>query len=75
LIKNILSSLVSISLFDLFLLFTVEPSIAVTEELRIEPESESELDLVSSEVLIVSELELELTKISIRVLRVVSVFC
>jgi hypothetical protein len=66
--------LVFISLSDLFLLSTLEPLVAATEELRVELESESELDLVSSEVSIVSESELELTEISIRVLRVVSVF-
>jgi hypothetical protein len=52
----------------------LEPLVAVTEELRIKLESESELDLVSSEVLIVSELELKLTEISIRVLKLVLVF-
>jgi hypothetical protein len=62
------------SLFDSSLLSTLEPLVAVTEELRIKPESESEPDLVSSGVLIVSELKLELTEISIKVLRVVSVF-
>jgi hypothetical protein len=66
--------LVSMSLFDSSLLSTLEPLVAVTEELRIKPESESEPDLVSSGVLIVSELKLELTEISIKVLRVVSVF-
>jgi hypothetical protein len=60
--------LVSISLSDLSLLFTLEPSIAAIEEL------ESELDSVSSKVLIVSKLELKPTEISTRVLRVVSVF-
>jgi hypothetical protein len=67
------SILVYISLSDLFLLSMLKPLVAVTEELRIEPESESELDSVSSGVLIVSESELELIEISIRVLRVVSV--
>jgi hypothetical protein len=47
--------------------------VAVTEELRVELESESKLDLVSSRVSIISELELELIEISIRVLRIVSV--
>jgi hypothetical protein len=53
----------------------LESSVAATEELRIEleSESESEPDLVSSEVSIVFESELEPTEISIRVLRVVSV--
>jgi hypothetical protein len=50
----------------------LEPSVAITEELRIKPKSE--LDLVSFEVLIISELELKPTEISIRVLRIVSVF-
>jgi hypothetical protein len=74
LFKNISSISVFISSSDLFLLFMLELLVAVTEELRIEPRSESELDSVSSEVSIVSELELELIKISIRVLRIVSVF-
>jgi hypothetical protein len=54
--------------------FTLEPSVAAIEELRVELESESKLDLVLFKILIVSELELELTEISIRVLRIVSVF-
>jgi hypothetical protein len=52
----------------------LEPSVAVTEELRIGLESESELDLVSFEVSIVSKSELELIKIIFKLLRVVSVF-
>jgi hypothetical protein len=70
-----LFTLVFISLFDLSLLSMLESSVAATEELRIEleSESESEPDLVSSEVSIVFESELEPTEISIRVLRVVSV--
>jgi hypothetical protein len=52
----------------------LEPSVTATKELRIKPESESELDLVLSEVLIVSKLELKPIKISIRVLRVVLMF-
>jgi hypothetical protein len=48
--------------------------VAVIEKLKVKLESESKLDLVSFEILIVSKLELELTKISIRVLRIVSVF-
>jgi hypothetical protein len=51
----------------------LEPSVAATEELRIEPESESEPDLVSSGVSIVSELELEPIEISIKALRIISV--
>jgi hypothetical protein len=66
--------LVSMSLSNLSLFSILELLVAATEELRIEPELESELDLVSSRVLIVSELELKLIKISIRALRVVSVF-
>jgi hypothetical protein len=66
--------LVFISLSDLSLFSTLELPVAVTEELRVELESESELDLVSSKISIISKLELKLTKISIRVLRVVSVF-
>jgi hypothetical protein len=62
------------SLSDSSLLFMLEPSVAVIKELRIEPESESEPDLVFSRVLIVSELKLKLTEISIRVLRIVLVF-
>jgi hypothetical protein len=69
-----LSILVFMSLSDLSLLSTLELLVAAIEELRVELESESEPDLVSSGVLIVSKLELELTEISIRVLRVVSVF-
>jgi hypothetical protein len=61
------------SLSDLSSFSILEPLVAATEELRIKPESESEQDLVSSRILIVSELELKLTEISIRVLRVVSV--
>jgi hypothetical protein len=71
--KDISSILVSISSSDSSLFFMLEPSVAATEELRIELDSESEPDLVSSEVLIVSELELKLIEISIRILRVVSV--
>jgi hypothetical protein len=74
LFKNTLSILVSMSSSDLSLLSTLEPSVTVTEELRIELESESEPDSVSSRVLIVSESELKPIKISIRALRVVSVF-
>jgi hypothetical protein len=66
--------LISIFLSDSSLFSMLELLVAVTEELRIKLESESELDLVSSEVLIVSKLKLEPIKISIRVLRVVSVF-
>jgi hypothetical protein len=69
-----LFTLVSIFLSDSSLFSTLEPSVAATEELRIELESESKPDLVSSGVSIVSKSELEPTKISIRVLRVVSVF-
>jgi hypothetical protein len=65
--------LVSISLFDLSLFSMLEPLVAVTEELRVELESESEPDSVSSRISIVSESELELIEISIRALRVVSV--
>jgi hypothetical protein len=61
------------SLFDLSLLSILELLVAATEELRVKLESKSEPDLVSFGVLIVSELELEPTEISIRVLRVVSV--
>jgi hypothetical protein len=53
------------------LLFTLEPSVAAIEELRIKLESESELDLVSSEVSMISKLEFKLIEISFRVLRVV----
>jgi hypothetical protein len=60
-------------LSDLSLFSTLELSVAVMEELRVKPESESESVSVSSGVLIVSELELEPTEISIRVLKVVSV--
>jgi hypothetical protein len=74
LFKNILSILVFISLFDLFLFSILEPLVAAIEELRIELELESELDLVSSKVLIVSKSELELTEIFIKVLRIVLVF-
>jgi hypothetical protein len=69
-----LFTLVSIFLSDSSLFSMLEPSVAATEELRIELESESKPDLVSSGVSIVSKSELEPTKISIRVLRVVSVF-
>jgi hypothetical protein len=44
------------------------------KNLRVEPKSKLEPDLVSSEVSIVFELELELIKISIRILRIVLVF-
>jgi hypothetical protein len=68
--------MLSISVFiyssDSFSFSMLEPSVAITEELRIKPKSE--LDLVSFEVLIISELELKPTEISIRVLRIVSVF-
>jgi hypothetical protein len=52
----------------------LEPLVAATKELRIKPESESEPDLVLFEVLIISKLELKLTEIFIRVLRIVLVF-
>jgi hypothetical protein len=74
LFKNILFISVSISSSDLSLLSMLELLIAVIKELRIELESELELDSVLSKVSIVSELELELIKISIRILRVVSIF-
>jgi hypothetical protein len=74
LFKNILSILVFMSLSNSSVLFTLEPLVAVTEELRIKPESESELDSVSFGVLIISKLELKLIEISIRVLRIVLVF-
>jgi hypothetical protein len=61
------------SLSDLSLLSTLELLVAATEELRIKPESESELDLVFSRVSIVSKSKLELTEISIKALRIVSV--
>jgi hypothetical protein len=69
-----LSISVSISLSDLSLFSMLEFLVAVIEKLKVKLESESKLDLVSFEILIVSKLELELTKISIRVLRIVSVF-
>jgi hypothetical protein len=74
LFKNILFILVFIFLSDSFLFFTLELLVAAIEELKVKLESELEPDLVLSKILIVSELELELIKISIRVLRVVSVF-
>jgi hypothetical protein len=64
---------VSIPLSNLFLLSMLEPLVTVIKELRVEPELESELDLVLSEVLIVSKLELKLIKFPFRLLRVVSV--
>jgi hypothetical protein len=69
-----LSISISISLSDLSLFFILEFLVATIEELKVEPESELEPDLVSSGVLIISESELELTEISIKTLRVVSVF-
>jgi hypothetical protein len=74
LFKNLLFTSVSISLSDLSLLSILELSVAVIEKLRVESESKSELDLVSSEISIVSKLELELIKMPFRLLRVVSVF-
>jgi hypothetical protein len=74
LFKDTLSILVFISLSDLSLLSTLELSVGVIKKLKVEQESELELDLVSSEVSIVSELEFELTKISIKVLKIVLVF-
>jgi hypothetical protein len=68
-----LSTSVFMSLSDLSLLSTLELLVAATEELRIKPESESELDLVFSRVSIVSKSKLELTEISIKALRIVSV--
>jgi hypothetical protein len=72
--KDLLFISVSISLFDLFLLFTLKLLVAAIEELRIELELKSELDLVSPDVSIVSELELELIEILFRLLKIVSVF-
>jgi hypothetical protein len=62
------------SLSDLSLFFTLEFLVAVTEELRVEPELELEPDLVFSGVLIISKSELKLTEISIKALRIVLVF-
>jgi hypothetical protein len=55
-----LSILVFISLSDLLLFFTLELLVAVIEELRVEPESESKLDSVSFKISIVFESELKL---------------
>jgi hypothetical protein len=65
-----LSILVSIFLFDLSLFSILEFLVTATKELRIKLELESKLDLVSFEVLIVSELKFKLIKISIRILRI-----
>jgi hypothetical protein len=69
LFKNTLFILVFISLFSI-----LELLVAATEKLRIELESELELDSISFEILIISESKLKLIKISIRVLRIVLVF-
>jgi hypothetical protein len=58
-----LSISVFISLSDSSLFSMLEILVAAIKELRVELESELELDLVSFEVLIVSEFKLELIKI------------
>jgi hypothetical protein len=68
-----LSILVFISSSDLSLFSTLKLLVAVIEELRIEPESELEPDLVLSKISIISKSEFKPTEISIRVLRVVLV--